>query len=658
MQKSKLILLLVFLVISVLTFVTYANTLENPFIWDDTGLIVKNQTISDWHNWPQVFKGSLGFDAEAKSNFYRPLQIISYIWDYHFWKINPYGYHLTNIWLQISVAFLFFLLLAHLLNSKGVAFLSALFFAVSPLNTESVTYISGRAEMLVGLFLILSLLLFIWSKDKTKLIKLTYLFLSYFVFILALFSKELALVFPFIVAAYVFYYRRDDFKGLLSFLKPVLPFIVIVAGYLLLRLILISPSLHPTTLGQHPIILRLTLLSKVIFTYLKLLVFPVNLHMERMLIQPKSFLEIFLSWFALGLIFMACWRVFFYRRENRPLCFLLSWSLIFFIPQSGLFPMNTYIAEHFIYLASISFYVFVVYLLRTYLRKKLFIFLSLIIFTYYSMLTVARNFDWNNPVIFYEKIIKFSPNSFQAHNNLGLEYEHRHDYKRAIFEYKKALEIKPDTFVSRLNLANLYFNTEKYKEAKVEYNQLKYSASGLRRGEIENNLGCIDEVEGLWGSAVDSYKLALKFNPKLNFTHFNLARIYQTQGKLELSAQEMLDSLPELKIFSGKRSDYLAMLKSYIKSSKIFNSRVFYKGLGVEFMQQNMPEAAVASFNRLIELEPYYSDAYVNLGLAYWKQGLKKEAVFAFKSALRISPNHLRAKGFLNEINNFYGFKK
>jgi tetratricopeptide (TPR) repeat protein len=266
---------------------------------------------------------------------------------------------------------------------------------------------------------------------------------------------------------------------------------------------------------------------------------------------------------------------------------------------------------------------------------------------YYGLLTYLRNFDWGNPVVFYEKIIKFSPASSQAHNNLGLEWEYRHNYDLAISEYKKALELNPESSVSRLNLANLYFNTEKYKEAKVQYDLLKRDASSLRLGEIENNIGCIYEIDGLWKSAEDSYKLALKLNPKLNFTHFNLAKIYQTQRKLDLCAQEIFASLPELKSFPQKSGQYLSFINTYIREVKIFNSKVFYEGLGVEFAKGGLPEAAVASFKRLLELEPYSSNVYYNLGLAYYQMGKRQEAIIFLNKAIEISPNHLQAKGFL-----------
>ncbi|PIP18826.1 MAG: hypothetical protein COX41_06170, partial [Candidatus Omnitrophica bacterium CG23_combo_of_CG06-09_8_20_14_all_41_10] len=311
----KLRVLLVFLAISALCFIAYSNSLHNPFIWDDVGLIIRNPLIQDWHNWLKAFSSDLYAGTVASSNFYRPIQTLSFIWDYHFWQLNPYGYHLTNILLQILVSFSVFLFLRRIVGSVNISFLSAALFSVSPLNTEAVTYVSGRAEMLMGLFLISSLLLFIKAEDKRHKVKLIYLILSYAAFILALLSKELSLVFPLVILAYLFYYCSDKFKKPLGILKPVLPFIIIALSYIALRLTVFNfVTLRPPALTRYPLILRITVLPKVIFTYFKLLILPVGLHMSWELIRPTSFFGIFLFWFALGLICVACWRILFYKR--------------------------------------------------------------------------------------------------------------------------------------------------------------------------------------------------------------------------------------------------------------------------------------------------------------------------------------------------------
>ncbi len=648
----KLRLVLAFLLISVLCFTAYSNSLHSPFVWDDIGLIVNNPIIRDWHNGLKVFSGDLYAGTLSGSNFYRPLQALSIICDYYFWQLNPFGYHITNILLQILLSFLVFLFLRNIIASFSVSFLSAAFFSISPLNTEVVTYISGRAEMLMGIFLFLSLILFLRSQVAGYRFKLVSLTLSLFTFILALLSKELSLVFPLIILAYLFYFSKDKFKKPIEFIKPVLPYFVVVLSYVIIRLTILNfKTLVPSALTQYPLIIRLTVLPKIIGTYLKLLLLPVNLHMSYTIIRPTTFLGLFIAWFMLGIISVGCWYILFRKRGSRVFCFMLFWAVIFLLPQSGFFPINAFVAEHFIYLSSISFFVLVAYLFNKYLRKELFIFSAAILLLFYGFLTYSRNVDWQDPVAFYEKNIRYSPDSFQSHNNLGTEYEYRHlMYQKAILEYKRALEIKPDLIEAHSNLANIYFKTGRLEDAKREYELVKKSAPLLKLGEIENNIGCIYEVEGLWDKALESYSLALKLDPKLNFTHFNIAKIYQAQGKIQLSVKEVLASMPEISVAFQNKDNYSAIINKYLKSIKLTAAVKLYNDLGIEFANLGLFQAAVFSFKRSVELEPRYADAYFNLGLAYWNMGLKKEATVSIKMALKINPNHLKAKGFLSEI--------
>ena len=650
MPKFKL--LSVFLAICALVLIAYFNSLHNPFIWDDVGLILNNPIIQSQHNLFKVFSGDLYAGTLSGSNFYRPIQSLSFILDYHFWQLNPVGYHITNILLQILVSFLVFLFLRSIIASFSIAFLSAALFSLSPLNTEAVTYISGRAEMLMGLFVFSSLILFIKAQDKPDIRKLSYIIFSCFAFILALLSKELSLALPLIILAYIFYFRRNSCTRPVEIIKPALPYFIIALSYIILRLAVLNFStLRPTALSAYPLILRVTVLPEVIFTYLRLLSLPVDLHMNWTVARPSTFIGFFSAWFILGMICLGCWYILFYKRNNKVLGFLLLWAVIFFFPQSGVFPINAFVAEHFIYLPALSFFVLVAYLLHKYLRKEIFIFCASILILFYGLLTFSRNAEWSDPVAFYEKNIKYSPDSFQSHNNLGTEYEYRHYmYEKAISEYKKALEIKPDLIEARSNLANIYFKTGRFDDAKREYELVKKSAPQLKLGQIENNIGCIYEVEGNWDRALESYRLALKLDPKLNFTHFNIAKIYQAQGKLQLSAKEVLDSLPEISNVSGKNYDYHALVVSYLKSEKLTAPAKLYNDLGLEFAGRGLLQEAVFSFKRALELEPRSADWHFNLGLAYWKMGLKKESVLAIKQALKINPNHLRAKGFLTEI--------
>ncbi len=633
----------VFILIAVICFLAYFNSLANPFIWDDQALVVQNTLIRLPQNLPLSFTNDLYFGVASGSNFYRPLQTASYIFDYHFWQLNPFGYHLTNVILQAAVSFLVFLLVFKLLANLAVSIAAASMFAASPLHTEAVTYISGRAEMLVGFFAILALLFFIRSQENMRRGRLFYIF-SIFSFVLALLSKEAAIVFPFIASGYVFYFLRGKLKEKYYLAKNIAPFFIISIIYLILRLSFFKfVTLRPPALANVAWPIRLVVLPKAILAYFKLLILPVNLHMNRQLLRPTSIAGILIAVFFLGLIIFTCWHYLKYRQENRAAAFMLFWSLVFFIPQSGIFPINAFVAEHFIYLSSISFFMLLACILHKTLRRELFILSAGLFCAFYILLTASRNFEWKNPVVFYKNIIKYSPASFQAHNNLGLEYEYRGKFDEARFEYKRALEIKPDLIEARANLANLYFKLKLYDQAKAEYELLEKSPLGAKAGEVQNNLGNIYEAAGNLDGAIVKYNQALKLDHSLKFTHFNLARIYFAKGDINFAAVQIAESLGKVAGKTDLARDKIIV--DFLKSAGYLdNGAQFYNNLGINFAKNNYWAEAVSAFNCALDLDPKSSDYYYNLGLAYLKKGDKARAKSTLKQALKINPNHIRAK--------------
>jgi len=621
------------------TFLAYFNTLDNPFIWDDDALILKNPLIKDANLLVRVFSSDLYYGVSSGSNFYRPVQAVSYMWDYYFWRLDPKGYHITNIVLQGIVSFLVFLLLYLIFKEPAVSLAAALLFAVSPIHTEAVSYISGRADMLMAVFLLSSLLLFI-RLDSTKF-KKTFLSLSLFLFGLGLLSKELAIVFPLAVLAYLYYFKRARLGSV--------PFFLVSGLYVILRLYFFTfATLRPPSLTKFPFLIRLTVQPKVVFSYLKLLFLPVDLHMSRELVRPVSFLGIFLSWFMLGIIFISCVYFLKYKEKRRAASFFLAWFLIFLLPQSGIFPINAFVSEHFVYLSSLSFFTALSYLLFKAVKKRIFILSILLILGYYGLLTHTRNIEWGNAQVFFERIIKFSPDSFQAFNNLGLEYEKKGLFDKAIGSYKNALKIMPDLLEAHSNLANLYFKLARFDDAQKEYLIVEKTAPGNKAGEVQNNMGALYEMQGKFDQAIARYSRALSLDPSLKFSHFNLARIYLVKGNAELAAFEILYSLSgDL----GKSAFVVKLVSDFLKEQKnISCSPTFYNDLGVKFAQARLFGESILSFSRSLDLAPSYADAHFNLGLAYLNKGLKRQASLEFKAALKVNPAHERSKALLREI--------
>ena len=275
-----------------------------------------------------------------------------------------FGYHLSNVILHAGVSCLVFILVFNLLASLPIAAATAVFFAVSFLNTEAVVYIFGRAEMLMGFFAILCLLLFIRSQKSGVKNPILFYILSVASFILALLSKEAAITLPFIICGYIFYLFPEKFKEKYYFIKKTVPFFAVS---------LIYPGLR----------------------FLR-----VDLHKSGQLARGDSYAGILSGIICLGLIIISCAYSLKYSSKNKVGSFMFFWALVFFIPQSGAFPVNTFIAEHSVYLSSVSFFMLLAYVLHKVLRRQLFILAVAGFSVFFVLLSSGGNFEWANPVVF------------------------------------------------------------------------------------------------------------------------------------------------------------------------------------------------------------------------------------------------------------------
>ncbi|HQP11123.1 MAG TPA: hypothetical protein PKV41_07065, partial [Candidatus Omnitrophota bacterium] len=217
------------ILIVVLGFAVYAGSIPGEFIWDDEHLVSDNLYIRDWSNLPKFFTEGMaaGADAPTLYSFYRPVQMITYALDYSVWKLDPRGYHFTNIILHVLAALAVFWLITILYKNLGLALLTSLFFVVHPVHTEAVSYIAGRADSLSVLFMLGCFIFYIKALASDKKVHYALMILSY---TLAILSKELSLILPILLLLYHYAFKQQ-IKS-----KVFLPVLTINIVYIILRM--------------------------------------------------------------------------------------------------------------------------------------------------------------------------------------------------------------------------------------------------------------------------------------------------------------------------------------------------------------------------------------------------------------------------------------
>ena len=533
-KKNSSATLWYILTIIIAIVICYYNSLHNPFIWDQEVVIVGNPMIRSWEYLPDVFKTNVEGRKLTSIAFYRPMEVISYMFDYNFWKLNPFGYHCTSIFLHICNTILLFLLLKKIKITTQISFLACLIFAIHPVNTETITY-SIRGDLLGFFFSMLCFLFFLYYREGRNI----FAFFSILAYLLALLSKESAVVTPFIILIYSILFNRASktaYKNR-TYLSMVLLLISFI--YIFIRLVFISASTHGSLslINEATMLHRILTFPRILLTYIGLLIFPRNLHMEYLFVE-KSLTSPYV-WLGVPLLITIAYVFFRYIKSiskadvqlKKHLIFFLLWFLIGLIPFYNIVvTLHATLTEHWVYSPCIGFIVLMVILgfqvfhkTDSKLLKNIMILVLMTLLVYCVFYTINRNRDWSDPMRLYQHDLKYEPDSFILHNNVGVIYFRKGDLKNAKEEFLKAIQVSPD---GRYDVAH-------------------------------NNIGVIYENEGDLIAAEKSFKTSILLN-NYELAYSNLGRLYLKLGKIN-DAIEVCIQGRELYPLNPEISYYLAI---------------------------------------------------------------------------------------------------
>jgi hypothetical protein len=396
---------ILYLIIALFTFIIYYNALQNDFAFDDESVILGNSSITSLSNIPKFFFAQEGFH-KVIGRYYRPVVSSTYNIDYAIWQFNPFGYHLTNILIHIIATLLLFALLLNIFkdyrNKKIISLICTLIFAVHPIHTEAVSWVSGRTDSLVTLFFFAALLFYIKYTDNNSLNKNT-LLLSVIFYIFSLLSKEMSVTFPVVIILYDYFVRKYDFKSFRKNFNTYIIFITITVFYLLIRYLVLKDVVERNTYmyfyGKDFITAFSTML-KTLPIYAKLLFFPVNLlyHYNGVYSDSISMFEpavLFSLLFIVVLIISAV----VIRKKFGLISFVILFFFISLLPVMNIIPTMNFMAERFLYITSFAFCLLAGYIIYRTLNKNSEIIVysvSVIVIIIFSFLTYQRNKDWKD----------------------------------------------------------------------------------------------------------------------------------------------------------------------------------------------------------------------------------------------------------------------
>jgi hypothetical protein len=480
-----------YLILTLAVFAAYGNIFDNDFVFDDNLTIGINTYLQGWGHIGDILTSSTTNGAHIVGGFYRPLQILLYLFAFHLGNGDAFWFHALNLALHIANTCLVYRLGVKLgFVPKGV-FLAALIWSVHPIHTEAVTYMSGTADPLCAFFCLSAIIVLLPDFSFRKILAVIPLFL------LGLVSKETMVMFPLLVMACLFYVSPQRLNPRSYFRTWPLWIIALVYAYWRTHAEGFDgpqtyahfyglPAFSPLKdYAAHPLY-RFTTFLATLPQYLQLLIWPTHLHMERSFFVQTSFKSGFVAGgivivaFAAGHIVYSCRTVFGGSGKLRPppqksgdgqrqaeRYLELSWGFLWFAaahaPDTGLLvPMNSLFLEHWMYLPSVGLFLglaqtIVVLTKRLPKATPVVCYAAALIFAFVlSIKTYEQNKIWHDPVSFYENIFANGETSPRARNNLALYYANRGQFDEAIEQFNQAISGADIYAETRYNLAVTY----------------------------------------------------------------------------------------------------------------------------------------------------------------------------------------------------------
>ena len=420
-------------ILVIVTILSYSPVFWNGFVYDDHFQLERNPYVQDFRHLKILLtKDVWHFSPGTNSNNYRPLHMISYLLIYKMFGLNAVMFHAVGLALFVFCVLLIWRIYSNHLEWLP-AFAGGLVFATHPVHVESVAWIGGYPDLLTGVFLFLSFLFYVRAKNL----------LSLLAFLLAVLSKETALVFPLIlIAHHVLFGRREDRSRIIRWC--VFAGLILI-GYWIVRVIALGSFIRASH-GTADLVSMLFAAIPFAGLYAGKMLFPVDLNAFYHIVMPLT-----PDFYWPGVVLFLCFVILLVAfRKNRVFLFGGIWFLVFLLPAlfvRGVSPVL--FAERYLFLPSAGFILAAVSLPWKRYVPVLLIGISLL----FAGLTFSRSLVWRTDLSLWEDTVEKSPLSATVQYNVATAYLKQNDFRLAAEHYRKAIEVDPKIADSYYNLA-------------------------------------------------------------------------------------------------------------------------------------------------------------------------------------------------------------
>lgn len=596
-------------VLWLITFVIYQPAWQGGVLWDDPAHLTRPELQS------VAGLQRIWTDVRATQQYYPIVNSAFWVMN-KLWGHQTFGYHLINILLHASSAFLFGLLLRRL--SVPGAWLAACLFAVHPIEVESVAWMTELKNTLSGFFYLFAAHAYLRFDEKRQT---RFYVIAIGVFVLALMSKTVTATLPGALLV-VFWWQRGRIDWRRD-VVPLVPFFILgLSGGLA------TAWIERTLLGaqgaefQISAIQRGLIAGRVIWFYLGKQLWPSTLIFmySRWRVSPQEWWQYLFPAAAIALVAGAWW---WRTRSRAPLAFILLYIGALF-PALGFFNVYpfrySYVADHFQYLAGLPTFAAVAAVI-TLLTSRWITSPSsraALIFVLCAPLAALSWFQARHYVdatTLWNVTLARNPDCWMCHSNLAAEQVDKgpEHFEDAIAHLQTALRLYPASAPAHNTLGLVYQRMGRLDEALTEAREAVRLDPDL--AEAHYNLALDHQLQGELDAAIESYNECLRLDPTNAKARFNLANALRSLSRFD---------------------EAVAQLSLAVELDP--NSPEIRQNLGSLLLRLGHTPEAATQFREAVRLKPDSAENHNNLGLSLRRSGQLAAAVEEFREAARLMP--------------------
>lgn len=574
--------------IAVAAFVAWHNSFDGPFVLDDLHNITANPSIRRLSALGTVLNppSDLGVGG-------RPLLNLTFALNHAFRGLQVGSYHGLNLAIHVLAAWTLLGLVRRTLllptlsarfgdDSLPLATAATLLWTLHPVQTASVTYVSQRAESLMGLFYLLTLYSFVRAiTAATPRTHHSWLAAAVASCVLGFGTKEVIVTAPCLILLYDRTFVAGSFRAALATRRWF--YVALAATWCLLPFGMVSAAERGigTERGVTWPIYVLTE-SRALLTYLRLSLWPHPLIFDRGADYLRTLTDA--APYLLGLVPLlgaTAWTV-----RRRPMTgFLPAFFFIVLVPTSTVVPVAYMpLAENRLYLPLAAVAIAVALGLHALVGRRVLL-AALLPAVACGAATVQRNHDYRTDLALWSDTVAKCPANPHARYNLGLALSNVGRPAAAAAQWRAALRDEPQHPPAHENLANALVSL------------------------------------GRVGEALPHYETALRISPLFPLARANYGLVLLFLGRTEEAERQLRLAIRQAPENPGALTNYGLVLERLGRSAE-----------------------AVAHYEAALRSDPDFADAHHNLGVAHSRTGRRAEAIAEFEIVARLRPKNLDAQ--------------